>query len=79
MAETVTPQKIAQNELGRQHHVSNSTYASYEMGGRVGVGATDLSRSTWILDSYSYLWFLLIYTLTPSKISHFHRHPESVL
>ena len=55
MAETVTPQKIAQNELGRQHHVSNSTYASYEMGGRVGVGAAHLARSNWILDSYSYL------------------------
>ena len=54
MAETVTPQKIAQNELGRQHHVSNSTYASYEMGGRVGVGAAHLARSNWILDSYSY-------------------------
>ena len=37
----------------------NSTFDSYDMGGRVGVGAAYLSRSTWILDSYSYSYSYL--------------------
>ena len=47
---------------------------SYDMGGRVGVGVAPMWRSTCNLDSYSYsysysyLCFLLINTLTPSKM-----------
>ena len=52
---------------------------SYDMGGRVGVGVAPMWRSTKVLDSYSYsdsdsysysyLCFLLMNTLTPSKMS----------
>ena len=37
----------------------NFTFDTYDMGGRVGVGASHLPRSTWILDSYSYSYSYL--------------------
>ena len=62
----------------RSYHKRNSIDDTYDMGGRVGVGVAPMWRSTCKLDSYSYsysyLCFLLIYTLPPPILGPAHVH-----
>ena len=81
-----TPQIVTESQRAPQHHLTSPTtntsticprthytlqskVDSYDVGGRVGVGVAPMWRSPRVLDSY--LCFLLIYTLTPSKTALF--------